>query len=186
MNRLASPSSSVHGRVVAWSRGQWVLRVLIVVGVLGALLATAFDGPWPALWLILATAASAAVWAAFPESAAGAVALGLVITWWGIGLDQGLTWWCLLAVAGLLLAHVAALLASYGPGEQPVVRAAVVRWAARGLLLLALAALVLVTLRWLGGDAPADAPAGVWLSGTACAVLVVGGVLALYPRLRRG
>ncbi len=175
-------SPSVHGRVQGWSRGQWACRLLMVLGVVGALCATIPAGATPAVWLVVLTVGLALAWAWLPEAGVGAAALLLVLAWWGIGLRDGLGWWSLLAAAGLVLAQVAAILAAYGPAELPLPLPAVRRWAGRGLGLFGLSVLVLVALL-----AVADTPEqpGVWLVGAAAAAGLVLGLLLVHTRFAR-
>lgn len=151
-----------------WTPGQWALRTLIVLGVVGALFATVPAGATPAPWLVVLVLVVSLVFAVFPDSAAGAGALVLVVVWWGVGLRDGLHPAALAAAAGLVLAHVAATVADLGPGTLPLDRGVLVRWSLRGLLVL-----VAAPLAWgvatLVRDQPA--PAGLWLAGLVAALV---------------
>jgi len=151
-----------------WTPGQWGLRALIVVGVLGALLATVPAGATPAPWLVVLVVLVALIFAVFPDSAAGAGAMVLVVAWWGVGLRDGLHPAALLAAAGLLVAHVAATVADLGPGTLPLDRAVLTRWSRRALLVL-LAAPLAWGVATLVRDQPA--PAGLWLAGLVAALV---------------
>ena len=155
-----------------WTPGQWVLRAVIVLAVLGALFATVPAGATPAPWLVLLVLVVSVVFAVFPDSAAGAGVLVLVVMWWGVGLRDGLHPAALLGATGLLVAHVAATVADLGPGTLPLDRAVLLRWARRGLAVLLSAPLV-----WAGAPLVRDepAPAGLWLAGL---VAALGGLLA--------
>lgn len=157
-----------------------MLRALVVVGVVGALLATVPAGATPAPWLVVLVLLVSLVFAVFPDSAAGAGAILLVLIWWGVGLRDGLHPAALGAAAGLLLAHVAATVADLGPGTLPLDRRVLVRWSVRGLLVLAAA-----PLAWgvatLVRDQPA--PAGLWLAGLVAALV---GLLAANLLFTRG
>lgn len=162
-----------------WTPGQWVLRALIVVGVLGALFATVPAGATPAPWLVVLVLVVSLIFAVFPDSAAGSAALLLVVVWWGVSLRDGLHPTALAAAAGLVLAHVAATVADLGPGTLPLDRGVLVRWSLRGLLVL-----VTAPLAWgvatLVRDQPA--PAGLWLAGLVAALV---GLLAANLLLTR-
>ena len=105
-------------------------------------------------------------WAAFPESAAGAVVLILVISWWGVGLRDGLDPWALPAAAALLAAHVAAVLVSYGPVELPVDGATTRLWARRAALVFLVVPLTYGLAVWVRDE---PAPGGMWVAGLAAA-----------------
>ena len=162
-----------------WTPGQWVLRAVVVLGVVLALFATVPAGATPAVWLVLLVLVCAGVFAVFPDSAAGAGALFLVVAWWGVGLRDGLHPAALLAAAGLVTAHVAATVADLGPGTLPLDRAVVVRWTVRGLLVL-LAAVLAWGVATLVRDQPA--PAGLWLAGLLAALLALVGANLLFVR----
>ena len=150
----------------AWTRGQWALRAVVVLGVLTALLASGPAGAPPPQPLVLVVAALALAHARSPESAAGVGSLGLVVCWWAVAVDV-LHPAALLAAAGLLAAHVAALVAAYGPDQLGVDPAVLRRWLLR-------AGLVLLPAPGLYGAAVAlrDRPEvpGAWLIGLGAAV----------------
>ncbi len=162
-----------------WTGGQWALRALIVVGVMGALFATVPAGATPAPWLVVLVLAVTLVSAFFPDSAAGAGALLLVVIWWGVGLRDGLHPAALAAAAGLLLAHVAATVADLGPGTLPLDRRVLVRWTARGLALLVPALLAFGVARLVRGE---PAPAGLWLAGLVAALVALLAANLLFTR----
>jgi hypothetical protein len=121
----------------AWTRGQWALRGVVVLGVLVALLASSPAGAPPPRALVLVVTGLALAHARLPESAAGAGALGLVVCWWAVGVDS-IHPAVLVAAVGLLAAHLAALVAAYGPDEMGVDPAVLRRWLLRaGAVLLA-------------------------------------------------
>ena len=163
-----------------WTPGQWVLRALVVLGVMLALFATVPAGATPARWLVALVLVTSLVFAVFPESAAGAVALLLVVAWWGVGLRDGLHPAALVAAAGLVLAHIAATVAELGPGTLPLDRGVLVRWSMRAALVL-LAAPLAWAAAVLVRDQPA--PAGIWLAGL---VAALGGILAANLLFTRG
>ena len=150
----------------AWTRGQWALRAVVVLGALTALLASGPAGAPPPQPLVLVVTGLALAHARSPESAAGVVSLGLVVCWWAAAVDV-LHPAVLLAAAGLLAAHVAALVAAYGPDQLGVDPLVLRRWLLRaGLVLLPAPGLygAAVVLR----DRP-EVP-GAWLIGLGAAV----------------
>ncbi len=92
----------------------------MLAGPLVALLARGLATEWPPLWLVLLVGALAAGWAFAPESVIGAVALLVVGFSWATGLEGRLPIAAVLAAAAMLAAHLAALVASYGPDALPV------------------------------------------------------------------
>jgi len=153
-----------------WSRGQWALRLLVLLGPVVALLAQ-----WPSLgaprpWLIALTVALAAGFALVPESVVGAVVLLLVAFSWVNGLEHRLPLGALVAAAGLLVSHLAALLASYGPARLPVSAPVARLWARRGVLLFLSAPAV--WLLALGVRRLPDS-GSVWVLGLVVALSVV-------------
>ncbi|KQW45141.1 hypothetical protein ASC77_20395 [Nocardioides sp. Root1257] len=122
--------------VTELSRSQLVLRVLIFLGPVVAVLAAGPAGRWPTWWVALGIVVLAGAFAAMPESAVGAAVMLAVLAWWAGALDDGLHPAVLVAATGLLVAHLAALLAGYGPDRMPVDPALVRLWVRRGALLL--------------------------------------------------
>jgi hypothetical protein len=129
-----------------------------------ALWSTGFAGQRPAPWLAVLVLGTCLVWAVLPESVLGVVTLGLAITWWGVGLREGLSWWALVATAGLVAAHLGAVCASYGPPELAPDSALLRHWAWRALVLLSPAVAVFVCVAAIGRRPP---PNGLWLLGLA-------------------
>jgi hypothetical protein len=157
-----------------WSRGQWLLRLVVLLGPLVALVARWPSDP-PPVWLVLLTAALAAGWAAAPESVVGAVTLVLVAFSWVAGPGGDLPSGAVLAAVAMLAAHLAALVASYGPDALPASAPVVRLWVRRGLgvgLVAPLVWLVALAVRELPGSGT------VWLLGLAVAlsVTLVAGV----------
>lgn len=159
--------------------GQAALRVVMVAGTMVALFATAAAGPAPAPWLVVLVAVVALWWAAFPESTAGSGALLLVVAWWGIGLRDGLHPAAVAAAAALLAAHLAALVASYGPGTVALDPAVLRLWGRRGLLVLLPAPAVWALTEAVDGRAE---PPGIWMAGLAAALGAVLVANVLYVR----
>jgi hypothetical protein len=150
-----------------WTTGQWALRVTMVAGTLLGLSSTALVGPGPSVLLSLVVGVLALTWARLPQSPVGTAALGLVLVWWGVALRDGLHPQALIAAGGLLAAHLAGLLASYGPDELPVDPATVRLWLRRGAAVFALAPATWLVAALLDGTAE---PPGIWLAGLAAAL----------------
>jgi hypothetical protein len=157
-----------------------VLRAIIVLGPVVAVLAAGPAGHWPPWWVLAVTIVCAGGFAAFPESTFGAGAVLVVLAWWTVGLDDGLHPAVLVAATALLVAHLAAVLASYGPGEMPVERALAWLWVRRGALALLGVPLVWALARALRGEP--EQP-GVWVVGVAAGlVATVAAAVALSAR----
>jgi hypothetical protein len=152
-----------------WTPGQCALRGAIVAGLMVALLATGLRGEWPSWWLVVLVGGLAAVFAVFPETPVGTTVTVLVLASWGFAFRGGPYPEALLAAAGLLTAHVAALVAGYGPGDMPVDPATVRRWTVRGLGVFAASPAVFVVALLLR-DQPE--PAGIWVAGLVAALVV--------------
>jgi hypothetical protein len=151
-----------------WPPGQWALRGVVVAGLMVALLATGLRGDWPAWWLVVLVGGLAAGFAVFPEAAVGTTATALVLAWWGFAFRGGPYPEALLAAAGLLSAHVAAVVAGHGPGDMPVDPATVRRWVVRSLVVFTASPAVFVVALLLR-DQPE--PAGIWVAGLAAALV---------------
>jgi hypothetical protein len=162
------------------SRSQLVLRALIALGPVVAVLAAGPAGHWPPWWMLAVTIVFAGGFAAFPESPFGVGAILVVLAWWVAGLDDGLHPAVLVAATALLVTQVAAVLASYGPGEMPVEPALLWLWVRRGAL-----ALLGVPLVWGLALILRDEPEqpGVWVVGVAAGlVATVAAAVALTAR----
>jgi hypothetical protein len=151
-----------------WTRGQWLLRAVVLLGPLVALAARWPSDP-PPVWLMLLTLVLSAGWAIAPESVVGGVALVLVAFSWVAGTDGDLPGGAVLAAVAMLAAHLAALVASYGPDALPVSANVVRLWLWRGLGVAPVAPLV-----WLAALAVREVPGSgtVWLLGLAVALSV--------------
>jgi hypothetical protein len=101
-----------------------------------------------------------------PESPFGTAALLVVVAWWGLAFREGLHPQAVLAAAAMLVAHVAAVLAAYGPGELPLDRDLARLWARRGLAVLAISPAVWAVAFALRAQ---PEPAGIWVAGLAAA-----------------
>lgn len=154
-------------RVRQWQASAVATRVLVV---LLPLLAVAAAGQRPATPFLLVLSALALAWGVAPESPVGQVVLVLVVGWWGVRVADPLQPTVLVAAAALLGAHVAALLASYGPARLAVDRRLALLWVRRALLSLLVLPVAWVAARGL--DSAPEQPA-LWT----VALLTVAGVL---------
>jgi hypothetical protein len=161
--------------------GGWVLRALVALMPPLAALATLGAGEAPPAWFVAVVLLLSVAFATFPESAVGVVVLFLVVAWWGIGLRDGLHPWALAAAAALLVAHVAALLVSYGPPDLPVEPALLALWARRAALVFLSSPALLAAALWLR-DQPE--PAGMWVWGLAAAIAAIMAAALAYSRTR--
>jgi len=117
-----------------WTRGQVVLRSLVVVLSQAALWLTATSGVHPDPKLVVLVLGLGVFAALAPESTAGVALLGVVIAWWGLAfrdLDHPAV---VGAAACLLATHVCLTLAGYGPPSLPVSRPLLLLWVRRGIL----------------------------------------------------
>lgn len=146
---------------------QLALRAVIPAGLLVTVAAAMLAGANPPWWepALLLVAAAAAMWV--PDSSAPALLL----------LGQGYVWLqtpestsalVLVASAGMVGAHVTALLAAQGPASMPVDRVAVRRWAARAALVWATGVPV-----WLLVVGMRQAPHERWTAVAGLGVLIV-------------
>ena len=155
-----------------WTPASWLLRVLVLLLPTAALLVALPQ--WPHSWLLALVALGSVRWAWLPDDLVGVMVLLLVGGWWAA---HGATDWRL-GVVGVLLvtAHVAATVASYGPGTLHPDRALVRLWLGRGLLTLVPLGAALGAVQVLDADL---APRGLWtLALTAMVVLVLLGARA--------
>jgi hypothetical protein len=120
---------------------QAVLRLMVLAGVLAALAAAVGAGARPSTWLQVVVVGLAAVTAVRPESVAGVVALGGTAYAWALA-PEPLSPLVLVVAAGMLLTHIAALVAAQGPALLLVDPGQVRLWLGRGFLLWLAAAAV--------------------------------------------
>jgi hypothetical protein len=163
-----------------WPASALALRAVMVLAPVGAVLLAAPAGdapPPPVLAIVLAASLG---FARDPESGLGLLALGSVVAWWCLVQDDGLHPAVLPASVLLLVAHVAGLVAAYGPGGVRVDRAVGSVWFARSGLVALSAPLVWVVARVAGEAGEAGSGVPLWEAGLGVAVLaVVAGALAL-------
>ena len=154
----------------SWSAGQWVLRVVMVAGPLVALFARTPSLGAPPAWGVIVVLVLGMGWTLLPESVIGAVMLLAVGFSWASGDTTDVSAWVLVAALGLLAAHLASLVASYGPPRLPVDPGVTRLWALRGAGVFGTAVAV-----WLVARAVADLPDSptVWVLGLVVALSVV-------------
>ncbi len=157
-----------------WSRAQWTLRAAVVAGYLCALFAAAGipgAGRPAAPWLVavLLAALGAAV---VPDSSAGSLAGVLVLAHWAIAaIGHPVTAvgpWAVMGAFGLVIAHLAAMLAAYGPPGFTPDRGLMLLWLRRGARVLAPSVLVVLAVR----AAAAELVGRHWVWGVAALVVI--------------
>ncbi len=157
-----------------WSRSQLGCRAVMAVLPLVALLVAPVR---PALLVVVLVAAGSLLWAIFPELAAGPIVLLSVMASWALVVPDPVQPRVLVAALALSGAHVAGLLAAYGPARVALDRRLVVVWVRRSLLAFVAAPVAYAAVVFL--DDPA---AQMWpLAVGVLAVLV----LAVGLRFRR-
>lgn len=119
-------------------------------------------------WVVVGVVVSAAVWAWLPDHAVGVVPLVLVGGWWAV--HDVVDWRVLVVGVLLVIAHLAATLASYGPSTLAVDPRLARLWLTRGVL-----ALVPLPVTWLAvrGLDPGLAPSWLWLVAAATVVALL-------------
>lgn len=153
--------------MAAMPTSQLVLRALVLLGPLVALLATGPAGHWPPWWVVVPVLGLAGAFAAMPDSPVGAAVFLLVLVWWTVSLRDDIQPEAMAAAAGLLVAHLAAQVASYGPPVLPIERATLRLWGLRAVVLLATIPATWAVARLLRGQ---PEPSGVWILGVTAAV----------------
>jgi len=167
-----------------WTRGQWALRVVVLLGPMLALYARGPSLGAPPVWLAALVLLLAGGWALATESVVGVVTLLVVGLSWSAGSDVGLPAGAIVAALGMLVAHLAALVASYGPPRLPVAPGVVRLWTLRGLALFVTAPVVWVLAR---GVRELPGSGSLWVLGLAVAVsVVVVAAVAAQAVLPRG
>lgn len=162
-----------------WTAGQWRLRATIALAPVAALLLTASAGTAPHPVLVALVAGLSLAHAVAPESATGTVGLATVVVWWGLALADGPSPWALPAAAALLAAHVAALVAAYGPDGLGVDPATLLLWLRRAGLAFLAAPAVLVGGLLVRGRAEY---AGAWVAALAVALVIIVAATAALAR----
>jgi hypothetical protein len=151
----------------------WVLRVVGILGLLLGLLGGVPEGYTPS-GAVVAVVLLGGVLAAFrPDDLAASLAMGVVVLWWAVQLDTQVPAGCMVAAAGLVTAHVAGTLLTYGPPFMAVPADLVTVWVLRGFLAWLAAPVVWLVARVYDDRA---VPTSFWLAGLATAL--AGAVLA--------
>jgi hypothetical protein len=165
--------------ILGWPASQVLSRVLMLLGPVVALVAAALADVPPPGWVAALVVAMAIGWVFMPESLIGTLCLALVLGWWGVAELETLPPESLVAAVALLTAHVAAVVASYGPPDMAIDGPTLRLWFGRGALVMIAAPavwLLAVVLR----DQPE--PPGVWIAAmVAIAVAGVVATLAFMP-----
>ncbi|MGI8645491.1 MAG: hypothetical protein ACR2JD_04120 [Nocardioides sp.] len=167
--------------LAAMTPGQWALRLLVAPMPALAVLCTIGAGEAAPVWFVALVLALGVGFAVFPESAVGVVVTVLVLAWWGVGLRDGLDPWALAAAAALLIAHVAALIAAYGPKHMGLDPAVVRLWVLRGLAVVLVTPALYAVATWLR-DAPE--PPGMWVIGLLAAFAATMATSFVFARTR--
>jgi hypothetical protein len=167
-----------------WSRGQWALRLVVLIGPMVALYARGPAFGSTPVWVAVLLAVLAGAWALAPESVVGVVVL-LVVGWsWAASGEGRVPALVLVAALGMLAAHLAALVLGYGPARLPVPVAVARLWALRGALVLLSAPVVWLMARGVG-ELPDSSTVWVLGLGVALSVVIVA-VAALQALMAAG
>jgi hypothetical protein len=151
---------------------QLTLRTLVVLGAAAAVVAAQAAGARVGPREQGIVFGLAVINAIRPESVAGIGLLVGAAYVWALA-PVALSPLVLVAAAGMILAHVSALVAAQGPARMAVDRTQVRRWAARGLLLWLVAAAV-----WGFSVAVADLSQGRFAYALGLTLLTVGALAA--------
>lgn len=162
------------------SSDQVTVRLLVLGGAMVALLAAQVGGARPAGWVQVAVLLMAVVLSLRPESLVGVPLLGALALVWASG-PTPLSPLVLLASAGLVTSHVAAVLAAHGPAVGRIDRRQARRWSLRALALWASSALA-----WVLSVVVEDHPGGRSTYGVGLLLLVAVAVLGSREVGRRG
>jgi hypothetical protein len=153
--------------------GVWLLRAVLLAGILTALLCGIPEGYTPPVVLVVLVTAAGAFAAFRPEDLAVSITIGVVVSWWVLQLRVEMPVAALVVAAGLTMTHVAATLLAYGPPSLAVDPQLALLWTMRGVMTWVAALLVWVVARAYSGH---GSPEVYWLAGLAAAV--VGAVAA--------
>lgn len=159
----------VGGLLQRLPRAQWALRAAVVAGIVLALLAPGVDGGLPPGFLLGIGVVLALGAAITPNRDAATVACCWVLLVWVV-TDRDIGPGAVVAAAGLVVAHVAATLAAYGPARMTPDRRLLLLWLRRAVIVLVPSALVAPVASLLAGR---GGLAGSWL-WVAGALLVAG------------
>jgi hypothetical protein len=152
-----------------WTAGQWALRLVVVLAPMLALVVRGqvLGGLPP--WALVVMLALCVGWALAPESVAG-VAVLVLVGWSWAGATGEPSAAVLAAAAAMLVAHLAALVLSYGPDRLPVQWTVVRVWAVRGAMVFPTAVVAWLLARGVRELPDSD---NVWVVGIVVALTVV-------------
>jgi hypothetical protein len=167
-------STEAEPRRVYPGLDQLALRAVVVVGGVTAVVAAQAAGAGAATWLQGAVIGLAVLTALRPETLAGVGLLVGTAYVWAL-VPETLSPLVLLAAAGMVVAHVSALVVAQGPARMQVDGAQVRRWAGRALGLWLAAATV-----WGISVVAADLPQGRLAYALGLTVAVVVAVAATW------
>lgn len=156
-----------------WSRSQVICRALIAVLPILALVVAPVRPNLPVTILVVL---GSVLWASSPELAAGPVVLLTVMVWWALVVPDPVQPRVLAASLALSSAHVAGLLAAYGPARVGLERGLVLVWVRRSLLAFVAAPVAYAAVVYLDEPDPR-----LWLLAMGVLVLLV---LVLGPQFR--
>lgn len=151
----------------------WVLRALVLLGLMVALYAAAPEGFVPSPFLTVVVLVAGIGSALRPEYFVSIATPTIVLVWWALVVQSAFPDGTLVAAAALLTSHVAAVLLGYGPPTMPVGADLVLLWLPRGAAVWLAALMVWFTAHAYSGHAT---PSEFWLTGLAAAI--VGAVVA--------
>ena len=115
------------------SSGSLALRLVVFLAPPSALLVAGSDRQ-PSGWVVGLAFALSLGFAVLPESGFGSTCLALVVCWWAVAATDGVPAAAMAAAMLLLVAHVAALVLSYGPPGMALVRPVCWLWLRRSLI----------------------------------------------------
>lgn len=161
-----------------WAAVDWLLRGLTGLGPAAAAWCAVGAGAG-AGWAVVVIGVVGAVGALLPDSPAPTAALAAAVLLWALGGATADSMLLLPAAAAVVITHVAACLASYGPPGVALPGTLLTRWAGRAALLWLPAPVAWGTVRLArdGGEV-----AGMW---PLAAVLLVGAAVGTAVALRR-
>ena len=168
---------------LTWPASQLVGRLLMFLGPVAGLFAAAGAGIAPPGWFAALVVVMAVGWAYFAESMFGTLCLALVLAWWGSAGLTDLPAEALVAALGLLVAHVAAVVVSYGPPEMEVDGPVARLWLGRGAAVFVAAPMVWLLTELLEGR---PEPRGVWIAAMVALVAAAGVAAAAFGPIEEG
>ncbi len=166
-----------------WPASALALRAVMVLAPPGAVLVSAAAGDAPPVSVLVVVALFSFGFAARPESGFGILALGAPIVWWCRVGDDGLHASVLVAAVLVVVAHVAGLVAAYGPSGARVEAVVGSVWVARAATVLLASPVVWLLARVARRSEP---DAALWQAGLLTALLAVVAVVVRLQDATRG